>query len=286
MEIIQFRAPVVSGDFQDIVKKNFPNKVALIDADRYKHLVAFRMYGKMMEEGLDHSVELLNEIIESYLSRDIFNNFSCKAYVFCFSAPSKGVFRHSIAQNKRYKGNREGKKDPNYYPDKHNDMAYVYKYINERYHTLLFDDLEADDLLSMLQREEDTFIFSHDKDLKQVEGFHFDMSNNLLTYTTAEVGLKLLFEQILTGDTTDNIVGLAGFGLKGLINFQIEHPDITPEAMFYLVVKKYIDKFGVLNGVDTFVEMWSLLSMKINRGDYFKEKYTQAYSLIDEILKP
>lgn len=285
MEITPFFAPVISGDFQDIVKKDFPNKVGLIDADRYKHLVAYRMYQKMMDEGLDHSKELLNEIIEDYLSRDIFNNFTCKAYVFCFSAPSKDVFRHSIAQNKKYKGNREGKTDPNYYPDKYEDMAYVYQYINERYHTLLFNDLEADDLLSMLQREEDTFIFSHDKDLKQVTGFHFDMANNLLKYTTEEQGLILLLEQMLIGDTTDNIGGLAGFGLGAFVKFQIANPDITSEGMFYLVLKKYIDKFGVLEGVDTFTEMWSLLSMKLDRGDWFRQKYASAYDLIDEILK-
>lgn len=284
MDNFQFTAPVNSWDNDDWEKKDFGNKIALIDADRYKHLVTYRMYQKLMDEGFDmRSKEMIDELIESYLRVDIFNQFQCKDYIFCFSAPSSKTFRHAFAQHKEYKGNRKGKVDPNFYEGKYEDMAYVFEYINKRYHTLFFDDLEADDLLSMLQDEDDTFIFSHDKDLKQVVGWHYNMERRGLDYTDEELGMQRLLDQILIGDTTDNITGLIGFGEKGLEKFKEECAHMDKEQVLWLTVKKYINKYGLLHGIDTFVEMWGLVSMKIDRGDWFKEKYSKAFSLLENI---
>src|SRR5690606_29981603 len=82
-------------------KKRFPHKVALIDADRYKHVVTYRVYQEVVEKGQEHSTRLVNAIIDEYLSNDIFNNFECKNYIFCFSATSKQIFRNYIAQEKK-----------------------------------------------------------------------------------------------------------------------------------------------------------------------------------------
>src|SRR5690606_35472816 len=127
---------------------------------------------------------LLDEIINEYLYRDIFSQFKAKDYIFCFSAPSKSVFRSIIASDKAYKGNRKKVEDAYYYEGKFEDMAYVFEYVSNRYQTLYFNDLEADDILSMLQDEDATFIFSHDKDLKQVPGAHWDMNAYNLSFTS------------------------------------------------------------------------------------------------------
>lgn len=282
MNIVPLYAPVY--DSVDISKKSI-DKVALIDADRYKHLVTYRMYQKLMEEGERHTTSLLNEIIDGYLSMDIFNCFEAKAYIFCFSAPSSKVFRNAIAQEKQYKGHRKGE-DKYHYSNKFEDMAYVYEYINSRYQTLFFDDLEADDILSMLQNDE-TFIFSHDKDLKQVPGWHWNMNQNNVFFVSEEEGIISLLKQMLTGDATDAIPGLKGFGAKALEVFEerIKAENLKAEQILFYIIKLYIDKFGVLNGFDTAVEMWQLLSMKINRGEYFKEKYASAFNLINKICE-
>lgn len=282
MEITPFFAPVNYEDSIDLNKKTI-DKIALIDADRYKYLATHSMYKKLMEEGERHTTGLLNEIIDSYLSRDIFDCFEAKAYIFCFSAPSSKVFRTAIAQEKKYKGNRKSD-DPYFYTNKYEDMAYVFEYINSRYQTLFFDDLEADDILSMLQREE-TFIFSHDKDLKQVPGWHWDMNKYDIYHITEEEGFVTLLKQILTGDPTDNFGGLRGFGAKALENFEekIKVDSMKAEHIVYHVMKLYTDKYGILKGFDTFVEMWQLASMKINRGDYFQDKYAKAFFLINKL---
>lgn len=263
----------------DVYEPKIINKIALIDADRYKHLVTYRMYQKMFDEGLEHSKQLLEEITEEYLRVDIFNCFKAVDYVFCFSAPSKNVFRHSISQIKEYKGNRR-KEDPYMYPGKYEDMAYVYEYISKRYFSLFNKELEADDLLSMLQNE-NTFIFSHDKDLKQVPGFHWNISSGDLFFISIEEANFNLFSQLLTGDATDNISGLEGFGPKGLEKLLSE---VNNDEMLILrVLKMFIDKYGLRNGVDTFTEMWSLVSCKFNRGQFFKDKYQECFYLVEKL---
>lgn len=280
--IVPFTAPIDDGVTIDLNKKTI-DKIALIDADRYKHVVAYRMWQKLMDEGHDHSHSLVNEVIDDYLSNDIFNRFEAKAYIFCFSAPSSKVFRNHIAQVKKYKGTRKSS-DKYFYTNKYDDMAYVFDYIASRYTTLYYDDLEADDLLSLLQREE-TFIFSHDKDLKQVPGWHWDMNSYQLYRIDEDDAFKNLMYQILTGDATDNITGLQGFGKVALEQFKIRMKDASPEALFHSVLKEYTNKYGLMYGFDTFVEMWTLISMRMNRGEYCKDSYNQAFYTIETLCK-
>lgn len=61
------------------------------------------------------------------------------------------MFRNGVAQCKKYKGTRADKVDPYDYEGKWTDMASVVSFIAKRYPILVYDDLEADDLLSMLQ---------------------------------------------------------------------------------------------------------------------------------------
>jgi len=275
-------APVY-GEQNEVIfeQKDFSDKVALIDADYFKYLTASAMYKKIMNEGLMHSRSMLNEVIDFYLGREVFNNYKAKAYVFCFSAPSKQVFRNHFAQEKKYKGNRENVVDNNAYPDKFQDMAYVYQYIKERYITLFYDDLEADDLVCFLQDPEKTFIASIDKDLKQVPGYHFDLKRRVLYYTSEEEGFDLLIKQCLSGDSTDGIPGLKGCGPKAIIKIS-ENKSGYP--LFMSAINEFVSKKGLLHGIDTFVEMWSLVSMKINRGDYFKEKYASAIKIVNGLI--
>ena len=263
-------------------KKKF-NKIALIDADRYKHVVPYRVFQRL-EKKEPYSIEMVEEEINDYLEQDIFGAFSATNYIFCFSAPSKDVFRNSIAEVKKYKGNRENVQDKYAYDQKWDDRAYVFTYIKERYSTLYFDDLEADDILSMLQDPSETFIFSHDKDLKQVIGFHWDMEARILKYTDEETGLRMLLGQMISGDTVDNIPGIPGAGKKAMMSFlkSIENSDQT--SMLLKCQKLYIEKFGVTEGMNAFAEMWLLLSMRSSRGKYTREKYAKGFELMEALL--
>jgi 5'-3' exonuclease len=285
MEITPMHAPVFGAfETENYETKDFSDKISLIDADYLKYLVADDMYKRITKEKLAHSKSALHEIIDSRLACEVFNLYKAKSYVFCFSAPSKKVFRNHIAQEKKYKGNREGREDKTFYLDKYDDMAYVFTYIQQRYQVLYFDDLEADDIVSMLQTEDKTFICSIDKDLKQVPGFHFDKKTRTLNYTSEEEGFNLLIRQTLKGDSGDNIPGLFGCGEKRIEEIFKEEKENY--AALIDVLNEYITKKkSILKGVSTFVEMFSLVATKTNRGDYFREKYLQAFILIESLIE-
>lgn len=276
--------PFLVSSYEESHAKRKTDKIALIDADRYKHVVTYRVFQEL-QNGKEHTKLLVTEIIDDYLYRDIFARIECPVYLFCFSAPSGNVFRNWVSQEKKYKGNRENVSDPNSYDQKYDDMVFVYTYIKEHYSTLIFDDLEADDILSMLQHEDRSFIFSHDKDLKQVPGFHFNMDGGYLDYVTKEEGFERLVFQILKGDSTDNIPGLFRFGEKKVEKFQEENKGRSDIELFFLAVREFTQKMGVMEGIDCFVEMWSLVSMRINRGAYLREKYASAFMLMEQYLE-
>ena len=60
---------------------------------------------------------------------------------------------------------------------------------------------------------------------------------------------------------------------------------LKPDEMLTYAIQLYTDKYGVLNGFDTFVEMWGLVSLKINRGEYLQNKYAPAFYMIDGLCK-
>jgi 5'-3' exonuclease len=53
---------------------------------------------------------------------------------------------------------------------------------------------------------------SIDKDLLQVPGMHYNWVRDEKILVTPEVGLRKLYQQVLTGDGTDNIPGIYGIG--------------------------------------------------------------------------
>lgn len=115
-------------------------------------------------------------------------------------------FRENIATIKKYKGNRDDAPRPEWYEE-------TRKFLVDNYGALMYKSVEADDVLALCQSE-DTCIVSIDKDLLQVPGKHYDWVNDKRRIITPEVGIRKLYEQVLTGDSTDNIPGIRGVGPK------------------------------------------------------------------------
>ena len=44
-------------------------------------------------------------------------------------------------------------------------------------------------------------------------------------------------------------------------------------------------KMGKLEGIDAFAENWMLIKMRMNRGEYFREKYQKMFNLKTELLQ-
>lgn len=276
---------------QDFVSVKIPgrenaiksNKICLLDADYIRYLVVYKIY-KEIEKKDEHQRAAYfqdepSKRITAAMLDAIFENIK-DPIIFCFSGTSSNTFRSHLAFDKMYKGTR--RKVDNYdYPQKMNDMKESIKYIQDNYMTLLFPDLEADDIVSALQCE-DTFIMSKDKDLKQVPGWHYDWQMNKLVEITKPQALFNLAYQLLAGDTTDNISGIPGCGPVNANKILAEVKN--PTQYISRVLREYHVRFGVFHGTDMFAETWMLVKMREKRGDFFINKYKSMFDLKQSVL--
>jgi hypothetical protein len=113
-------------------------------------------------------------------------------------------FRTKIATMLEYKGNRKDAPKPVWYNE-------IREYLVKHYGALIYNAIEADDALAIAQTS-DSVIVSIDKDLLQVPGMHYNWVRDEKLLVTPEVGLRKLYQQVLTGDGTDNIPGIYGIG--------------------------------------------------------------------------
>ena len=258
------------------------NKIALHDADWIKYFVTARISKKLKADTTKGRYEIfLKEDPALTETKSILDDLFSKIkdpIIFCFSGNSQNTFRASLAFDKVYKGNR--KKDYDDYEDKYKDIETCMKYINDNFVTLVYKDLEADDIVAALQCE-NTYIISKDKDLKQVPGFHYDFDTNKIFEISKDQALYNLAYQLLAGDSTDNISGLPGCGPKGAIQAL---SGVKPTSYLKKVLHEYQLKFGVFEGTDMFAEAWMLIKMRSSRGNNFMKKYKGMFDLKESIL--
>jgi 5'-3' exonuclease len=113
-------------------------------------------------------------------------------------------FRHKKATLAKYKGNRDDRPRPVHYQAARDYLVDIHK-------AEVCTSIEADDALAMHQTK-DTVICSIDKDLLQIEGKHYNWVRGEKTLIKPRAALCRLWEQVLTGDGTDNIPGIRGLG--------------------------------------------------------------------------
>ena len=115
-------------------------------------------------------------------------------------------FRKSIQPS--YKGHRQRKKPCGY--------KRVINQLKTEYKVILMPTLEADDALGIYATNNpDCVICSPDKDMRQIPGRLFDMSE-MMNVEKAE-GEKWHLVQTLAGDQTDGYAGVPGIGIKRAI---------------------------------------------------------------------
>lgn len=148
---------------------------------------------------------------------------------------------------------------------------------------------EADDALRMYQTK-DTIACHIDKDINMVVGKHldwvkmkfYDVPEGLGTVTINDKGkaigrgLKYFYHQLLTGDATDNILGIKGIGDKTA--YTILEGIETEQECLRGVVNIYANHYGE-GYLDILLEMADLLWMCRFTGDfgsvYLQEKLNE-----------
>lgn len=105
---------------------------------------------------------------------------------------------------------------------------------------------EADDLLRIWREEAvasniDYVICSIDKDLKCIPGTHYLMHKQEFISVSEEDAIRFFYEQLLMGDSTDNIKGIPGVGPKLAKRYLA--PFSTEDEMRKAVVEAYKNVF-------------------------------------------
>ena len=121
-------------------------------------------------------------------------------------SPSVGNFREQIAKTAKYKGNRDQQQRPTYYKD-------IQKYLVEYWDAKYTEGQEADDALGIgATNNSGSVIVSHDKDLLQIPGLHYNWTTEEEISVSAKEGSLNFYSQVISGDAVDNVPGIPGLG--------------------------------------------------------------------------
>jgi len=150
-------------------------------------------------------------------------------------------FTDSVNFRKRidpaYKGHRNRKKPCGY--------RRVINKLKEEYHVVVMPELEADDAIGIYAtKEQGHIICSPDKDMRQIPGDLYDLSDGVITITKEE-GERWHYLQTLAGDQTDGYSGVPGFGIKRAETFFNEH-GYTWETVIKAFESKKLDESAAL----------------------------------------
>jgi len=115
-------------------------------------------------------------------------------------------FRDDVWRTRKYKGNRDQPKPAH--------LRAVQDYLRDRWHARTSVNQEADDDIGIDAGKEGSVVVSTDKDLDQIPGWHYNFVSGDVYYVKEEDAEQFFWEQVIAGDSTDNIPGLPDYGLK------------------------------------------------------------------------
>lgn len=172
---------------------------------------------------------------------------------------SKGNFRNAIDKN--YKANRKDRELPPLLNEMH-------KYVKEQYHSKWVNGYETDDLvasywksLSDTLHRNEVCIVSIDKDYKQLPCLMYDYHKNKqeMYDITEEEALYNFYEQMIIGDSADNVNYCKGYGkryAKKLLKDKRTHYQMT-KAVYGLFQEIYKSKAR-----EKYIMCYNLLRLK------------------------
>jgi len=146
-------------------------------------------------------------------------------------------FRKSLYPD--YKGHRNRKKPCGY--------KRVINKLKEEYHVVVIPTLEADDAIGIYAtREPGHIICSPDKDMRQIPGDLYDLSDGVVTITPEE-GRRWHLIQTMAGDQTDGYAGIPGIGVKRAAALLDEHGDTWKTVVDAFADKDLDESVALLN---------------------------------------
>ena len=196
---------------------------ALIDGD----ILAFRTAATC--DDTDEAICLSR--LDRYV-REVLHGSCSDSYVIYLTGSNN--FRKEIFPE--YKANRKDKVPPIW-------LQQCREYLVTEWNAIVSDGCEADDLLGINQTD-DSVICSIDKDLLMIPGKHYNFVKNEWFDQNYFQGMKHFYTQLLMGDRSDGIPGVAGLGKVKAARL-LEGCE-TVEEMFTVCKEQYNDDMGTL----------------------------------------
>jgi 5'-3' exonuclease len=217
--------------------------VCLIDGDSL-------IYYSMVKDTLEEAIQNLDERIQSILD-------ACNTTKYVGFLTTGKCFRYDVYAD--YKAKRT----------KSNRSIFFYalkEYVQQTYKFTYHPYLEADDIVSYYSYtgKEKVIICSPDKDvLKQCVGMHYNYGKSEFVHTSPDEAIKFLWVQTLMGDSTDNIKGIPGVGIKTAENWL---KDRTKDFEAF-TLRKYVEYYGMVEGIHEFYKNFRLVYLLKTEDD-------------------
>jgi len=217
----------------------------LIDGDIICYRVGFASQSTDKETGLVEADPLPHALHSTKLYvNQIIEDSGCTEYNIYLTP--KTTFRNKVRDD--YKNNRKGKPKPVHIKE-------IRDYLINNYKAKVVDNIEADDALGLSQNPY-TIIASIDKDLLMCEGKHYNFVKKEFTNVTKEEGTRFFYQQMITGDTSDNILGIRGLGKVKASKLL---KDTARKDWDNMIIDLYIKEFGYEEGRNRCVQNSQLL---------------------------
>lgn len=172
--------------------------LALLDGDIFVYRIGFASEGE--SQGI--AISRMAAFVEDLVMMPEIGNY--QGYL-----TGSNNYRKNIAKEAPYKGNRTAPKPEHY--------ELLREYLVKSWGFEMVEGQEADDAIGIKAYTLDAdeyMIYTIDKDLDMIRGWHYNFNKDLKYEVKEEDTLRWFYKQILTGDRVDNIPGLKGIGDK------------------------------------------------------------------------
>ena len=226
-------------------------KQAVIDADFMLYTVGFSAKDCSERLALNRLTEWITDIVYMKLECESFRAF----------LTPKHNFRYDIAKTVGYKSNRTDAERPEHYDALKKHLM--------RMGAEVIEGIEADDAVAIESTKnlDNTWIVHVDKDLNQLQGWHYNPNKDDQYYVTEFEGLLSFYTQLLTGDRVDAIPGLAGIGPKKAA--KILQGCTTEDELHNAAFKAYED---LGHGMEYYTEQGQLLWLQRHEGELWQPR--------------
>lgn len=246
------------NNYEIIRQETNKDNIALIDGDIFLYSVCFPK--KQTEEQINtlgNQLERsLNDVIDE-LNKYLINTLIATNCVYYKGFLSGKSFRKEI--DSEYKANRKDFEKPPFFNEVKQYLIDYWNFYQDKDTFYEADDLIASFNSYFTKNGYNTVIVTIDKDMDQLSGKHYNFRKKEFYDISPSQSEYLLWNQVIIGDSTDNIKGIEGVGKVGASNILLELPE--PQYKF-ATLGAYVYKYGLLKGINNFTKNFNLIYLR------------------------